>query len=151
MKRAKALQPLSREHLGALIVAKKLREADEVEAARREFLEFWAGEGRVHFRIEEEVLLPGWAAHGELDRAGVSRMLGEHLAIRREALRLAAGELGIGKVHELGMLLHDHVRFEERELFPAAEAALDADALEWLAALIEAAEAGAHEAAGAGR
>ncbi|MFN8215721.1 MAG: hemerythrin domain-containing protein [Solirubrobacterales bacterium] len=143
MKRAEALQPLSREHLVALLAAKKLREAEDVDTAAREFLTFWESDGRRHFRIEEEVLLPGWAAYGEIDRAGIARMLDEHLAIRREAFRLEAGELSIDQVRELGDLLHDHVRFEERELFVAAEAALDETALERLAAAIEVAEAGA--------
>jgi hemerythrin-like domain-containing protein len=142
LKRAEALQPLSREHLAALLAAKKLREADDVAVATRDFLVFWNEDGRRHFRIEEEVLLPGWAAYGEVDRAGVARMLEEHLAIRREALRLEAGELSIGEIRDLGTLLHDHVRFEERELFVAAETALGSVALERLAAAIDAAEAG---------
>ena len=141
MKRAEALQPLSREHLAALLAAKKLREADDVGVATQDFLTFWNEDGRRHFRIEEEVLLPGWAASGEVDRDGVARMLEEHLAIRREALRLEAGELSLGSIRAMGTLLHDHVRFEERELFVAAEAALDSAALERLAAAIEAAEA----------
>ncbi|OJU84941.1 MAG: hypothetical protein BGO11_19175 [Solirubrobacterales bacterium 70-9] len=140
MKRAEALQPLSREHLAALLAARKLRQADDAESAAQAFLAFWEKDGRRHFRIEEEVLLPGWAAFGELDRPGVARMLEEHLAIRREALRLQLGGLAIEQVQALGKLLHDHVRFEERELFPAAEAALDADALQRLAVAIETAE-----------
>jgi hemerythrin-like domain-containing protein len=140
MKRAEALQPLSREHLAALLAAKKLRDADDVAVAIRDFLAFWHEDGRRHFRIEEEVLLPGWAAYAEVDRAGVARMLEEHLAIRREALRLEAGELSLGSIRDLGTLLHDHVRFEERELFVAAETALDSAALERLAAAIQAAE-----------
>lgn len=141
MKRAEALRPLSREHLVALLTAKKLREAEDVAVATREFLAFWSEDGRRHFRIEEEVLLPGWAAYGEIDRSGVARMLEEHLAIRREGLRLEGGEFSLAEVRELGKLLHDHVRFEERELFVAAEAALDSVALERLATAIEAAEA----------
>lgn len=141
MKRAEALQPLSREHLAALLAARKLRAADDVACATREFLAFWDNHGRRHFRIEEEVLLPGWAAYGEIDRDGVDRMLEEHLTIRREVLRLQAGELSIGQVHLLGDVLHDHVRFEERVLFVAAEEALDAVSLARLADEIEAAEA----------
>jgi hemerythrin-like domain-containing protein len=141
MKRAEALQPLSREHLAALLAARKLRQAEDLEVAAREFVAFWEKEGRQHFIIEEDVLLPGWAAYGELDRPGVARMLEEHVAIRREALLLAAGELTIEQVHTFGDLLHDHVRFEERELFMAAEAALDPDALQRLGERIEAAEA----------
>jgi hemerythrin-like domain-containing protein len=141
MKRAEALQPLSREHLAALLAARKLRQAEDLEVAAREFVAFWEKDGRQHFIIEEDVLLPGWAAYGELDRPGVTRMLEEHLAIRREALRLEAGELTLEQVHAFGDLLHDHVRFEERQLFMAAEAALDPDALQRLGERIEAAEA----------
>lgn len=140
-KRAEALQPLSREHLAALLTARKLRQAEDLEVAAREFVAFWEKDGRQHFIIEEDVLLPGWAAYGELDRPGVERMLEEHLAIRREALRLEAGELTIEQVHAFGDLLHDHVRFEERQLFVAAEAALDPVALQRLGERIEAAEA----------
>ncbi len=141
MKRAEALRPLSREHLGALLVARQLRGAADPERATATFLDFWREDGQRHFRIEEEVLLPAWALAGEVDRAGVARMLEEHLAIRREALRLAAGEASLAQVQALGTALYDHVRFEERQLFPLAEAAFDAAGLDRLAAAIEEAEA----------
>jgi hemerythrin-like domain-containing protein len=140
MKRADALRPLSREHLVALMAAKTLREATDLEEATRAFLDFWDGDGRRHFRVEEEALLPNWALHAEVDKDGVERMLAEHLAIRREALRLEAGETTLEEARELGRLLHDHVRFEERQLFPIVEEALDEAALARLAAAIEGAE-----------
>lgn len=85
--------------------------------------------------------MPTWSLYAEIDEAGVKRMLDEHLAIRREALRLVDGESSLEKVRALGTLLHDHVRFEERQLFPAVEAALDTEALGRLAKSIEEAEA----------
>jgi hypothetical protein len=141
-KRAEALQQLSREHLGALLAAKTLNDAGEAEAeaARERFLEFWQGDGRRHFRVEEEVLLPWWARYAEVDRPGVERMLEEHLAIRREALRLQDREGGLEELHALGVLLHDHVRFEERELFPEIEDALGPERLAILVPVIEEAE-----------
>ena len=141
MKRAEALRPLSREHLVALLAAKKLKEADDLEEETRAFLEFWRNDGKRHFRVEEEVLLPGWAMHAEVDSDGVRRMLDEHLAIRREALRLEAGEATLEEARELGGLLHDHVRFEERRLFPMVEEALGPDDLARLGASIEEAQA----------
>lgn len=141
MKRAPALRPLSRDHLKALIAAKRLREATEVEAGNRHFLEFWQPEGRHHFRVEEEVLLPGWALKAPVDRPAVARMLDDHLAIRREALRIEAGEASLEELRELGVLLESHVRFEERELFPMVEQALDPASLDRLAVAIEQAEA----------
>lgn len=141
MKRAEALRPLSREHLKALLAAKRTREAADLEEARRVFLDFWREEGKRHFRVEEEVLLPGWALACEVDQPKVDQLLREHLEIRRDALRLADYELTLEEARELGKLLHDHVRFEERVLFPIIEDDLDAEFLARLAEAIEEAEA----------
>ncbi|HET8565863.1 MAG TPA: hemerythrin domain-containing protein [Solirubrobacterales bacterium] len=140
MKRAEALQPLSRDHLKALLAAKRLREATDAASAAQGFLEFWRTEGRHHFRVEEEVLLPGWALHGAVDRVAVGRMLEEHLAIRRGALRAAAEVASLEELRDLGQLLDDHVRFEERELFPMVEDALASEDLARLAVAIARAE-----------
>jgi hypothetical protein len=141
VKRSPALSPLSREHLAALLVAKALREASEPEPATAKALDFWRSEGAVHFRVEEEVLLPGWALEAEVDRDGVNRMLLEHLAIRAAVIRVSRGKASLADLHELGQMLHDHVRYEERFLFPLIEKALDDRALARLGAAIEAAEA----------
>lgn len=140
MKRSEALRPLSREHLGALLAAKRTRESRDLAEATRVFTEFWESEGRRHFRVEEEVLLPGWAVAAEVDQPKVDQLLHEHLEIRRDALRLAAGELSLEEARDLGRALHDHVRFEERVVFPAIEDALDDEDLNRLADAIEAAE-----------
>jgi hemerythrin-like domain-containing protein len=140
MKRAKALQPLSRDHLKALLAAKALREATDADAARVAFLHFWRDHGAHHFRVEEEVLLPQWALYGEVDEPAVDRMLTEHLRIRREALRLLLGETTLENLHALGDLLHDHVRFEERQLFPAIEDSLNEEQLAKLVPAVEEAE-----------
>jgi hemerythrin-like domain-containing protein len=140
MKRAEALQPLSREHLKSLLAAKRLRDATDTAEAGRDFLDFWETEGKRHFRVEEEVLLPGWALHRPVDRVAVARMLEEHLAIRRVALRVAAKEASLEELQDLGRLLDDHVRFEERELFPMVEDALAPEDLDRLAGAIERAE-----------
>jgi hemerythrin-like domain-containing protein len=140
IKRAEALHPLSRDHLQALLASKRLRNATDASVASRDFLEFWEAEGKRHFRVEEEILLPGWALHSPVDRSAVARMLEEHLAIRRDALRVAAAEASTEDLRDLGHLLEDHVRFEERELFPMIEEALDPGSLRRLATAIERAE-----------
>ena len=79
------------------------------------------------FRAEEEALFPAYAA-----RAGETplllRILEEHMQLHglARALRaeVAGGDVRPAALHELGDLLHAHVRAEERELFPAIEAAL---------------------------
>jgi hemerythrin-like domain-containing protein len=140
MKRAEALQPLSREHLKSLLAAKRLRDATDAAEAGQDFLDFWEREGKHHFRVEEEVLLPGWALHCPVERVAVARMLEEHLAIRRGALRVAAEAASLEELQDLGRLLDDHVRFEERELFPIVEEALAPEDLGRLAEAIARAE-----------
>lgn len=135
MKRADALQPLSRDHLKALLAAKRVVEAGDVDTAATAFLTFWEVE-RDHFRIEEEILLPHWAAHAEVDVVAVERMLADHLAIRAGALRLEREELSLAELHALGTRLHDHVRFEERVLFGMIEDALDPAAMDRLGAAL---------------
>lgn len=142
MKRAEALRPLSRDHLIALQAAKALREAEDADRARAGFLDFWRHHGSHHFRVEEEVLLPWWARYADVDRVGVSRMLEEHLEIRRQALRLQEGGGSLDELQDLGRLLHDHVRFEERELFPAIEDSLSAEQLAELVPAVLEAESG---------
>lgn len=138
MKRSEQLKPLSHEHHHALFIAKRLR--DEGEEAITAFAEFWRSEGELHFRIEEEVLLPGSGLGGPGEDADVARMLDEHLDIRRRVRRVLEGEATSRELNELGTALTEHVRFEERTLFPRIEALLDEAALDDLATRILRAE-----------
>lgn len=143
MKRDPALQPLSRDHHQALFVAQRLRRAEGREAAAAEFLAFWREHGRRHFQVEEEVLFPAWAERETgYDEQMVLRALGDHHAVRLAARRAAASRATLEELRELGTRLNAHVRFEEREMFPEIEAALDRDELGALAEEIERAEAG---------
>lgn len=143
MKRDAALVSLSRGHHEALVVAQKLRRADAPTAAvaRSAFASFWSLSGRAHFRLEEEVLLPAYAGHGDPHHPLVARVLCDHVAIRQRAEAVLDGsEPTISDLHELGELLADHVRLEERELFPLIEQAMPADSLALVAAALEQAE-----------
>lgn len=143
MKRSAALASLSRDHHQALVVAQQLRRADATSAsdARERFLGFWGDHGRRHFRLEEEVLLPGYAAYGDAHHPLVLRVLGDHVAIRQRADRLARQpEPEPEPLHDLGEWLASHVRLEERELFPLIEQAVPADELMTLAQALERAE-----------
>ncbi len=143
MKRSPELTPLSHDHHQALFVAQTLKRADDVDDARERFLAFWRVHGRGHFAIEEDILLPGWVAEdANADRTAAARVAAEHLEIRREARRLERGvEIELDELHVLGTMLERHVRFEERELFPAIELALSAEAMARLGTEIAAAEA----------
>ena len=140
MKRSEALKPLSREHHHALFLAKVVRDQKGEGDSRQRFLDFWGEEESIHFRIEEEVLLPGSNLSGPDEDPEVARMLADHLAIRRGAARVIADEAGPDELVELIERLHDHVRFEERELFPRIEKDLPEDRLGKLAEAIRQAE-----------
>jgi hemerythrin-like domain-containing protein len=148
VKRSEALKQLSRDHHQALVVAQRLRRADDADEARETFLEFWLGHGRNHFRVEEEVLLPLWAERGPSGHPVVARVLTDHLAIRSRAGRLERDGMKLVELRELGKILERHVRLEEGELFPLIEDTLDEEALAELAeAVLQAEGAGAEETA----
>jgi hypothetical protein len=127
MKRDSALTKLSHDHHQALFVAQKLRRATAATAgeARTAFLAFWDGPGQMHFRLEEEILLPAYAGHGDAHHPLVAQALCEHVDIRHRADELARHEGSPpGALNDLGVRLAKHVQLEERELFPLIERAL---------------------------
>jgi hemerythrin-like domain-containing protein len=139
VKRHPSLHPLSQHHHFALIQALGMRRAAEAPAEKRaaaverqaeKFVRFWHKTGQVHFREEEEVLLPAYARHARLDRdAEIMRILADHAEIRATVLdfeqRLAAKiPIAAEEIGRIGKLLHDHVRLEENEVFPRIEKAL---------------------------
>jgi len=116
-----------------------MRRAAEAPAEKRaaavaqqaeKFVRFWHKTGQVHFREEEEILLPAYARHRRLDEdADVVRLLADHAEIRAAAQdfeqRLGAKTpVGAEAMAHLAKLLHDHVRLEENEVFPRIEKVL---------------------------
>lgn len=130
MKRDVRLQALSSDHHHALALARRLLDllaAGQAEASlAREVEACFAADLEPHFRIEEEVLLPGLRAAGA--PALVQRTEADHEALRRAAAAISAGDLD--QIAAFADRLLAHVRFEERELFPCCEACLDGEALE---------------------
>lgn len=126
MKRHDALAALSRDHHHALVIARRLKRATQstADGARDAFLDYWHVDGERHFRQEEDILLPSYAAFADPDQPVVARVLLDHRRIRRLAHEAAQGSPGIDVLHALGQQLGDHVRREERELFPLIERAL---------------------------
>ena len=130
MKRHPALASLSRDHHHALVLAQKLRRATEeaIPAAALAFLSHWEAEESLHFRVEEEILLPAYAEHGDLRHPAITRMLEDHVRIRRDA-DLLARQPSLLLLHQLGTQLAEHVQFEEHEVFPLIERTIPDDDL----------------------
>jgi hypothetical protein len=144
MKRSAALSPLSRDHQHALDAALRLRRADDetvVEAIAR-FERFFDQEGRRHFTIEEQLLLPALAIDEPGWAACVARIRDDHAAIRAAASALADPQPtpDLARARALGERLAAHVRFEERVAFAILERRLATPDLERLGRAIAQAE-----------
>jgi len=138
MKRSPALVALSRDHHHALDTARRLRRAGagDLDAALAHLRAFWEPEGRRHFEIEEALLLPALPDTDAAWREAATRVRAEHDEIRARVESVSDE----ASAHELGRALHDHVRFEERELFALLEQRLPEAELARLGAAIDAAE-----------
>ncbi len=126
MKRAKQLQDLSREHHGALVMAKRIAEVAESgdEAAITEAIErvkdYYESELEIHFQHEERTIF-----------ALIFKNYPEHIGIATQllkehgAMRMLMPKLHIASAREdlaeFARILKNHTRVEERELFPIVE------------------------------
>ena len=123
MKRTPALQPLSREHHTALTLAKaceravQSRDEERVGKTCQRVIQAFSAELEPHFQIEEQSLLP--LLHSAGNQLLERRTLEDHQQLR--ALLDGLRQNSIEALDNFGKLLSAHVRFEERELFPALE------------------------------
>lgn len=126
MKRTTALQSLSREHHTALTLAKaceravQSRNEELVGKTCQRVLQAFFDELEPHFRIEEQSWLP--LLHSAENKPLEQRTLADHQQLR--ALLDDLRQNNIEALDTFGKLLSAHVRFEERELFPALESLL---------------------------
>ena len=127
MKRHQSLQDLSREHHKALTLALTARRAatagdpQQIAAAVATCAQVFAANLEPHFVVEENSLLPAMVDAGENEL--VARTLREHAELRALLKRLPDGDGDT--LLSFADLLSAHVRFEERELFAAAQVKLD--------------------------
>lgn len=128
------LRGLSEQHHYGLVESRELRLAAEgtpeaIERARSAFLSTWTEQIEPHFRSEETALLPEYGEGGG-DWELIRRTLEEHTRIRGLVRRLEQGgePTDPALLTDLATLLHDHIRFEERTLFPSAESVLGPEA-----------------------
>jgi len=125
MKRHTALIQHSRDHHHALKLARLARFAadsgspEAIEQASRTIAEAFPRALEPHFQDEEAGLLPRLAAVGQNEL--VERTRDEHARLRELNHTLTADPTDAVAISAFAALLHDHVRFEERELFEIAQ------------------------------
>ncbi len=147
MKRDPRLIGLSHQHHHALVLARHVRVAlgdpEALQAVRAELLDRHEEWLEPHFVLEEELLLPALAEAGHGDLADTIRA--QHRELRRLFTTVPGGSEA--ELSTFAYALHDHVRFEERTLFPICEEVLPSTLLDELARRTEASPAGEGEPA----
>jgi len=124
MKRHPDLLQLSREHYGALKLARDARraaasgDASEIAALAQRVVQIFPVELDPHFCVEEQGILLLLAQAGQ--HVLVARTLADHAELRRLAQALATPDAD--SLLRFADLLGAHVRFEEREVFEVAQA-----------------------------
>jgi len=128
IKRSKELAPLSREHHDGLLFVWKIREGLKNGAPTSKMKEYsiwyWKQHIKPHFYQEEKFLLPYFPEGNEL----AIRLKSEHETIREHILNLDRDADKTTFV-QLCDLVSEHIRFEERNVFPFLEELLPPEKL----------------------
>ncbi len=121
MKRNPSLEPFSRDHnVGLILVRQLIQSAKESDQACRQVAQvlsqYWKDELEDHF-VEEEELLTPLIPDEELR----SRLVGDHRDFAQYVGLSDSGSCKPADLESMGRLLNDHIRWEERVLFPSIE------------------------------
>lgn len=125
MKRHEALAPLSREHHSALILARLLKKdapmfkglpsnvKDKAQYALQQF-----NEGiKKHFQQEETILEKVRDCHADIKSLS-EEIVKEHQQLTALFISLKSEPEPVESMNKLGVALENHIRKEERVLFP---------------------------------
>ncbi len=133
MKRHPALVPLSREHNTALVLALRIQrevptgDAENVRAVYNDLISFWARGLLPHFHAENECLLARLVRHIPDSDELIQRTERDHLAIEALVANIRDEpdlERRRRRLMEFADQIKTHIRWEESDLFEAAQAHL---------------------------
>jgi len=120
IKRSRQLTPLSKDHHDGLLFAWKIKQGLKNGADIKligDYVEwFWKNHLQEHFMEEEQILAPHLPAGNEL----LKQMIDEHHEIEG-MIHINENIPDQGLLGNLAQAIDDHIRFEERQLFPYAE------------------------------
>lgn len=139
IRRSTQLAPLSRDHHNGLLLVQRIRLGLKKEAPPTAVSAyahwFWQQQLQPHFQKEETLLLPLFPSERLL-----LQMKDEHEAIEG-LLHINESIPDPALLEELATQLHDHIRFEERILFPFIEEKCNVSQLNALAEVLNKAPA----------
>ena len=132
MQRHKSLVPLSRDHHEGLLLAVRLQQREkallhlwshDLHWQAEYVVKFFTDHLAQHFEEEENILFPKVLPYFKDKSDIIDRLINEHKELRSsiEFFR-QPNESGLeGHLVQFGKLLEEHIRTEERELFPLCE------------------------------
>lgn len=131
MYRIEQLRPLSRQHQLGLSLSRQAMQCPK-DSTTDDIFRHWQAlvayvhDDRIaHFAIEERYLVaPLLANHGNHPKVMAlgKQLLAEHEQLRTlSQLTESASNPTINDLHALAQALYDHIRFEEREVFPVIQ------------------------------
>lgn len=136
IKRSEQLVPLSREHHEGLLfvwkVKQGLRNQTDIKTISTFAQWFWENHLKRHMQQEEELLSTYLLGTDEM----LQRILDEHLEIEAQ-FEINANIPDAALLEQLAATVNDHIRFEERQLFPHVETQLTINQLNEIATLLQ--------------
>ena len=147
VRRHQSLIPLAQDHYHGLLLVQQIREhkriimtgwpPDPAGQARR-VAEFYEEHLKNHFDAEEQALFPLASKHVESARAVVQELLNEHRALETFVAQFREAAEGITeqRIEEFASLLEQHIRKEDRVLFPLLEEHAPAEVLSQVESLM---------------
>ena len=133
MKRHPALIPLSQDHHQGLLLAQLIKkDAPNYNGLPNDLIgkmnyakEVYTNDLVQHFKDEEELVFPFLKGKNkEVDKL-ISEILNEHILLKQKIISLDKNSDLINQLDEIGILLDEHIRKEERILFEKAQVLLN--------------------------
>ena len=135
-KRHPALVPVSRDHHDGLLLAVRLQQGErallrlwshEPAWQARYVVEFYRDHLQRHFAVEEEQIFPLAVKHVAAAVPIVQELSRQHESLRSAVEGMKGREASVlrSDLESLGKLLEEHIRLEDRQLFPLMEEHID--------------------------
>ena len=138
IKRSKSLVPLSKDHHEGLLIVWKIRQGQKNHVTEKRIADFvshaFTKHLQPHFLEEEELLFSKLPAGDEL----LLKAKEQHASIRKMIAELRPDQASTStELTAIGDLLEEHIRFEERKLFPYLEKQLTPEDLQEIGSQLE--------------
>lgn len=125
MKRHNSLINLSHDHHHGLLLAQLIKKnapvykdlPNNTEGKVKHVINSWENELKFHFENEEKILFPAIVGKNKEIDDLVEEILSEHKLIKNLVLGLEKADNTVSLLNELGLMLENHIRKEERQLF----------------------------------